>query len=880
MGCFESKNFNQIDLTNITEENASKLGFHDGYNDFITGKVLDPKTARRVHRNAFSSMRSYNTQRLHLRTALAYNFVHDSDNIDIMTKIKGLRAIITMYPELCEQAAIEIKKEVDFVPTSVESCIRELRRIYYTYEIERKLKSVIARIGPVACPLGHQTVEFNEGTHPDLSKKNEKHGVFNAAIAQKREKNKGKYFSVPCKICNVQTKSGYNCTYCCYFNVCHKCCVIYCREGHVMKLWTNPEAELICFVCKVTPLIAGYHCNECMDFDICDMCSYKEGRLYIQQTITDEMTEVYLYLKSIIEESDLAFRTVNFYELKEKYVITDPCPTTLEVFNRLKYYRAQKEQAVYEMLFDRLRKRVFALRNQYFVHIEICVTKLHQAFRPLVISEDECERFGLLIEEFEAPRKQDVRCSTCIACPVGHAMFKYEGSPETYHETDVIDSDDDNADDDFFFKELMDENANRKHMILHCRVCNRVAKEGYHCKLCEYEYCLTCTTVHCTLGHAMSMWALDEAENISCYLCSAQSLTKGYHCNTCGTDMCDMCTLPAKRNERKQIIAKEIARIMAYMNENRRKSDVARYYHWRKMNYVVSEGILCEYLSELRIAEHRAQKQVKYKLLIDEMKLLRKQVISTLPAEICGAAARELTYTPLYYFDSKKEAQRELNRLKSVMDLNMQAKTVKARSMCSIACPLAHAMVPIIVSLANSSDQSDYIKRNCCRVCQDATVGGHVCLLCEYELCKSCSDINCRYGHVCTLWTMPDAFGLTCNICLSSNLKSGYRCTQCEVDICDICTLSEAREALKLLPKKEIKRVLIQLEMLKDKSSIAKTYYERNMKDKNKKYLSTMTLLCKELADLKNAKIEAEAELANNKNKYESTQYGNRYLDA
>jgi len=85
---------------------------------------------------------------------------------------------------------------------------------------------------------------------------------------------------------------------------------------------------------------------------------------------------------------------------------------------------------------------------------------------------------------------------------------------------------------------------------------------------------------------------------------------------------------------------------------------------------------------------------------------------------------------------------------------------------------------------------------------------------------------------------------------------------------------------LKLLPKKEIKRVLIQLEMLKDKSSIAKTYYERNMKDKNKKYLSTMTLLCKELADLKNAKIEAEAELANNKNKYESTQYGNRYLDA
>ena len=39
--------------------------------------------------------------------------MHDSDNIDIMTKIKGLRAIITMYPELCEQAAIEIKNEVE-----------------------------------------------------------------------------------------------------------------------------------------------------------------------------------------------------------------------------------------------------------------------------------------------------------------------------------------------------------------------------------------------------------------------------------------------------------------------------------------------------------------------------------------------------------------------------------------------------------------------------------------------------------------------------------------------------------------------------------------------------------------------------------------------
>jgi hypothetical protein len=76
-----------------------------------------------------------------------------------------------------------------------------------------------------------------------------------------------------------------------------------------------------------------------------------------------------------------------------------------------------------------------------------------------------------------------------------------------------------------------------------------------------------------------------------------------------------------------------------------------------------------------------------------------------------------------------------------------------------------------------------------------------------------------------------------------------------------MCTTKDARDALKLGPAKEIVKVIKQLELLKDKSEIALRNYERVNLDPEKKYMSTMTLLCAELNRLKQAKLDAENEI-------------------
>lgn len=111
------------------------------------------------------------------------------------------------------------------------------------------------------------------------------------------------------------------------------------------------------------------------------------------------------------------------------------------------------------------------------------------------------------------------------------------------------------------------------------------------------------------------------------------------------------------------------------------------------------------------------------------------------------------------------------------------------------------------------------------------------------------------------MWTVPEAYGLSCDVCKYPDLKAGYRCGTCKTDICDTCTQIDSRNSLKLGPRKEVKKLVMQLEMLRDRSEIAAFYYARHISDKDMVYARTMNKLCVELRDLRGAKEQAEKEL-------------------
>ena len=1002
------------DVTALSDAEIKALGFRETeYETFVTGQVflMNNKEIRRsrdykAHISHFSSMRDYQYQRKHLRKALMYTFLRDPRYTKLLDRVRGFVDIICRNPELCRTAREELARTGQFQPTCVESVFKELERLYGIYETDRMAKSLVSRVGPVACPLGHHAGYFGaDAYHPELQKrlaraerrpaqsskkiavtlsssskeagggsgsdsdlsrssKSSNKGATAAAsqkgrapgspnaskkkpIANPSSSSKGvgnsvlsdndslttistkgtlptagasssktkmaimmntserlvADFKVVCRICDQNVRQGYHCTYCDY-NVCSKCAPMYCTEGHICKLWTNPEAELACSVCSAGPLMGGYHCNECMDFDLCDMCSYRDPRKYIQSIILKERAELVEWIRSRVNASETAYNAMKYHATD---VTDDPCPTTLYHFNSLKYYRDCKKQIEWEVLFDILKQQIKALRQAYLVDMEYCQTVLRNALRPIVFTEDEKVRLEDCIRVFERARSEHERCKTVVGCPLGHAMSSYDRVPDTYRVSpekkikNVLD-------DDFDAPEI-DEESVAEDPFVGCSLCHRIAHDGYHCSLCEFELCMTCKTMHCDKGHSQGMWTVPEAAGATCHYCGKENITSGYHCNACGTDMCDFCTRVEKRQERKVIIEKEIKAMMEYMIENRRNSDVARFYQWRKLNYVVSEGYLYEYLCEMRTAFYRAKKQVKYKELILEMKQLRKEIIEKLPRHLCKASADEQLEVPLYYFDSKKEAVAERNRLKAILDANLQMKTVRGRSGCVVACPQGHGMIPTLTrprlaaedesdsqSVASSESGHSSSKGSVsalsskksmlasmvkaqekakakleprpadpnerrCKTCFDNPAGGNICLLCDYELCKPCSTLNCRAGHECVMWTLPEAYGLTCDVCKYPDLKAGYRCGECKTDMCDSCTQVDSRNSLKLGPRKEVKKLVLQLEMLRERSEIAAFYYSRNVSDKEMSYARTMTQLCAELRDLRSAKEQAEMEL-------------------
>jgi len=613
-----------------------------------------------------AAISSYDTQRRQLREALILATIQNPSNKDILSKITGLRRLVTEHPHLCATAAREAAHKFDYSPTSLEAAYHELDRLFTVYEAGRILKSAKMRKGPVACPLGHHAVNF--------------------ASVKKHPEPKP---PPVCGICDKKAPSGYFCSYCNY-NVCGICCIVYCSFGHEMVLWTHEESDLQCYICNQHPIHSGYRCNTC-EIDFCDMCTYRDGRAQITKEIFNRMEMNLKFMRERMSESPTADATIR--NMKKTVGAGDSFPTILHLVRFATEVADTKETVRLEVILTRITNEVNRLRAILTTHVDLCKTHLRVKGQVVVypsapLSEDaltavsvhEVSKLRVLADAHFLAKSVRARSCAKVACPLGHAASFYRRNPGIYEmqaaENGVVDAS----------------------TILppYCKICSMLADEGYNCSYCEYDLCQTCSVVFCSEGHAMAMWTIPEARGQRCYVCNKDGLTAGYHCKECFLNLCDMCTRKERRLDVREKWERELQDIIAFMHENKRRSDMARYLHWRKMSIIGSLGELCDYVRELRVCKMTAEKQIKFKAFIDKMKSQKTEIIAN--AEFSATAVRESEKhngPDGWFFRTKREAKNELRRLYGIIELDRMMKRMEPRLESGVACPLGHALVPL-----------------------------------------------------------------------------------------------------------------------------------------------------------------------------------------
>lgn len=623
---------------------------------------------------------NYDKQRRQLRQALIMEVIGDPTNSDVLQNIHKLRQLLIQHDHICATAAREKANKFDHSATSQAAAFKELERLFTVYETSRILKSAKMRSGPVACPMGHHATYFaNMDEHPISFSKDERG----------RDVEGRKIQPVTCKICDKKVTEGYNCGYCEY-DVCKLCCTVYCEYGHEMKLWTAGESDCSCAVCDSHPIYSGYRCLECHDFDICDMCTYVDGRQVLAKKIMLRMEDNLGYMRTHMSESYTANHTVT--NLKIQIGAGEGAfPTIWHLVQFSNELSVLRKTSVQEVVQSRITKEVMRLRDVLLIHPDLCMTAARETaivskFRqPTALIADpffttkEASRLRSLVTSHYRARSTLVRVRGEVACPLGHICVKYQDDACPSHN----------------MLRACSRGVVHAHQVPPplCKVCDRLAMGGHYCSYCEYGLCKTCKVIYCSEGHEMIMWTIPEARGQRCYVCQKQEITQGYHCKKCFVNLCDMCTRKERRLNIRSKWDQELEDLMQFMHDNRYKSDIAKYYHWRHHTQVVSLGILCDLVRELRLAKYKAEKQAKFKPLIDKMKLLRADlaVYSDLSATAAYEGNRNTGYDG-YFFKNKKEAKLEMQRLQSVVKTDLRCRDEKWRQAAGVACPLGHAM--------------------------------------------------------------------------------------------------------------------------------------------------------------------------------------------
>lgn len=431
-------------------------------------------------------------------------------------------------------------------------------------------------------------------------------------------------------------------------------------------------------VCKKSPITAGYRCTVCDEYDICDLCTAKPGRKAVQQIILDRMSDYLHYMETHQTESETALKTLVDHRRRME---TNAYATTLDLYNFAESLHAVKDICVHEVFMTRTIKEVHRLRAILSVGKQYSATAMRESLKEGDYTNEEISRLRILLEWSEREKSVVVRTQHFVACPLGHAAYHFTSRPLQYLRRDST-------------LTLAEKKKGTGRNLAICKVCDRVCTpEGFHCDFCEYDLCTTCAVIWCTQGHAMSMWTVPEASEAHCVLCDAKHLQSGYHCNICNENVCDWSTTKEGRGDIRVVWEKEMKEIMAFMKANKRLSGVAQFYNWRHSNYIVSIGLLCEYVRELRTAKKTAEAQIIQKPIIDKIKEFRAEIARDVA--FSATAVRETAKPEHYIFSTKKKAAAEATRLQNILQQGYTLQTVERRNQAGIACPLGHAMSPL-----------------------------------------------------------------------------------------------------------------------------------------------------------------------------------------
>jgi hypothetical protein len=369
----------------------------------------------------------------------------------------------------------------------------------------------------------------------------------------------------------------------------------------------------------------------------------------------------------------------------------------------------------------------------------------------------------------------------------------------------------------------------------------------------------------------------------TCALCKTPGITSGYQCFECEPEaayLCDLCTAFDGRRTIRKRWDDELDEIIAFMKREKNFSDIARYNIWLNKAVIVSLKLLVEHVREMKEQQRRAGLQIKYKKHIDIMKAMRREIIAQ--PSICAVSRIEAATDPDWVFETKRDLRREHDRLSDIILVSSQLKSFERRLEHRFACPLGHGTIPVqstlqlpmlfaeskkfrrkmygvtagedrkggsrdvdILHIRPNSESMDEIGEMeasdvpCvdeftiqsdtedikCAVCSCQDVqGGRFCLFCEYVVCSTCSFIYCRKGHPCKIWTMPEAQSMRCDVCFTCPIGAGYRCTECEIDI---CTGKETRITMQLFPMREANKIFSYFDLVQEQSDIARSYVAR-----------------------------------------------------
>jgi hypothetical protein len=843
-------------------------------------------TSARVADFDLQSIPKYEKERLELRRALILSFVNNPDNNEVVSKIAALKALLIKQPHICSTAARELHRKFDYNPTCMESAFAEIDRLYCLYETSNILKSVQCRIGPSACPMAHYMPFFEDLRAHSMEQEEVICNICQKSIVSGYHCGYCTYnCCVPCSTiycsyghtmklwtnpeaehqCQLCQEypiiSGYHCATCGNFDYCDSCTQKSGREIVKRQILNRMVEDLAYF-------------EEHKEESEIALKTITTHKLKIESDSYPTILHLYQFslstgdVRVVAEQEVRRTRMIkHIIELRRALsTYPDLCAThhreskrqgnfTQEEVERLKFLLDASELASSELI-----------RHENTMACPLGHAMVHYTDRPAQYAKRAslidkgkkavcrvCQRVAYP-EGFHCDFCEYDLCTLCgiIYCPTGHTMVMWT-VPEA---------------------------------AATCCYCNdEHLTMGYHCEECGVDICDMCTSAE-RRGKVRGTWE-KEMKEILVYindnrLLSDAALYYDWRHNNSIVNIGRLAEYVKELRTVKETVARQVIQkpiidaiksLRVEVSKNPELCARARIEAARDKGYVyVKKRFAIQEMERLAaMVEENWQAQDAHLRLECGIACPLKHAMFPMKAfnsttRDRGDVVKEPKNAPINLgasdqieeLDDEDIADVDVGLPKqndsdndnninnngndnndndnSVISENTGGGSVMCRGKRQATLDKLDASLrevdetkpEVDTDSADMAGIEEYKEILVCKICMtenlEAGTGGNGCGICEYHLCAECSVVYCREGHAMKIWTLPDATALTCDLCRMDNITSGYRCLECNMDVCDMCTARDGRNTFMVGIRKEIGKLRAAIEVLTGESKISKAY--------------------------------------------------------